>query len=892
MESPNLVISDSNFISNNLGGIVLSNGRGVMGYVAIQSCVICNSPGNGLQTALSSIKNIKLVNCSLHENYNAIMLSAFSGNVSIENTTISNSTHNALYVPSDGQKTLHLSNSRIVHNKGDAVHVYGDSFQLHFFATNSFFGWNKATTVYSEIRYPWYHGVVPITFFKNCTFLMNKGPVINIKQSSSKDHWEFEGNLFMRNTQPSVILTTQDTRSNHVPAIYIRKNQFLYNLCQEKGVIDVIGGTKELIIDGNLFEGNSGRSIFLEETSFASITAQNNVFKGNNCSDKGTVEVRAMDKEIVIVRNVFESNKGLFMVLLHCGYYIELKMVNKLVNFTSNSFLNNSMVSSRSLACEFNISGLIDYKTFSLHHNIFNSHHFPKELCVNIFASSHTSSLDLSLNFWGYDGEADIRKRIFDAETDYEQALASFAPFLDRSGRTIYRSNKPRSFEADGSFGGRLSSTVHFNVRYSPYKVVSDLTILPQASLIIDPGVEVQFTSGVGMLVLGSLFVYGNETHPVTFSLLRKNQSKTAIPVRLVAGTFPWQGRVEVMYHGKWTPLCLNNTTPSAKMRTAKVICEQLGYQKPSMIDSNINQSVEISSEDCALSVSPRCRGNESEIGECVLNFQDHSSNSSRPFVLTCTGGVPWGNIRFVKEFNNSHNLSKSTLEHLMIEHCGRKHGNEVAAIEAFQYVPEVHSVHVLNCTAGGFKTWFPEKEIYLRNSSFINTGGIGTEILITQQNVNLDKISSTGNNHGVSFHEPTGQWMDGLSYGQVMFCASQSVINLANGDVYLYFRPPFMTYYNPSVNCMKVVRTGANGGFAIKLLVMKNVEYITIEDAHKDIILKYSTRAQSQWSSRRLVPRNIVKLVPWNTITLYFKGWFSTSEVLLHLKRVDDNGK
>ena len=887
MELPNLIISESNFIRNSLSGIVLSYGRDILGNVQIQGCVIRNSPGNGLQTAFSTIKNLNLVNCYLVGNNNGVKLSSFSGNVNIENTTVSNSTNNALYVPSDGHKTIHLSNSRIFYNKGEAVRVYGDRFQLRFFATNSFFGWNKATTVYSEIRYRWHQGTVPITFFKNCTFLMNKGPVINIRQSSNQGHWEFEGNFFMSNTQPSVIMITQYIHSHYIPAIYIRKNTFLFNHCLEKAVIDVIGGLKELTIEGNLFEGNSGRSIFLEGASYSFTTVQNNIFKDNNCSEKGVVEVRAMDKGIVIVSNVFESNKGLFVASLHCENYIPQQLV-----FTNNSFLNNSMVASSFLPCEFNISGLIEHKTFSIHHNIFHSQNFPKELCINLFASSHTSNVDVSLNFWGYDDETHIRERIFDGEVDYEYALASFVPFLDGTGRVVYESNRTRTFKVDGSIGGRLSSIVHLNVRHSPYKVVSDLTVLPQASLIIDPGVEVQFSSGVGLQVLGSLFANGNETHPVRFSLLRKDQTQTAMPVRLVASTFPWQGRVEVMYHGHWTPVCFNKTHPSSKMKTAKVICEQLGYQKPSITDQNINESRQLSFGICAFIVSSSCRGNESEIGECPLNFQDHPCNSCGSFRLSCTGGEQWGNVRFLRESSNSYKWSSSKLEHLKIEHCGKKHGNDVAAIEIFQYVPHVHSVHVSNCTAGGFKIWFPEKEIHLKNSSFINTGGTGTEIIITKQNVTLEKVSFIKNKAGVSFHEPAGHLMNGISYGHAMLCGSNSVVNLANSDLFLYVRPPLTTYNNPPVYCMKDVRTGGHGGIAIQLLVMKNVEYITIEDPYKREILKYSNRRLRKWSNLRLVPRNTIKLVPWNTITVYFEGWYSTSEVLLHLKRVENRGK
>lgn len=730
--------------------------------------------------------------------------------------------------------------------------------------------------MYSEKRWATHELFLPITSFKNCTFMMNPGPVVHIEQSTFLERWEFEANIFSNNTQPSVILTTQYTDTDYMPTIYLKKNKFLFNHCLDRGVIDVPGGTKELIIEDNLFEGNSGRSIFIAETAYSSLQARLNVFKGNNCSKQGVVEVRSSDKDIEMFENIFESNEGLFMVLLHCGYRIDYQMANRLVNFTNNSFINNSEILARSLACELNISGLMEYKTFSIHHNIFNSRAFSKELCVNILASSHSSSLDVSYNFWGFDDEAAIKKRIFDAEVNYDHALTVFKPFISSSGKEVYGSNLTSVFVSKDSLGGRLSSAVHLDLSYSPYKVVSDLTIMPHGSLTIDPGVEVLFYSGVGMLVLGSLFVNGTETGPVKFSLSRNNQSLTATTVRLFGGTFPWQGRAEMLYNEQWIPMSSNETRE--EMNIAKVICRQLGYYMPRSTDQSNNQSYGFS---CKSSVRVICFGNESDLNQCQVIFQNDSCNSSRSVVVSCTGGLPWGNIRFIRQLKAPHNLSSSKLKHLKIEHCGKKHGKEVPAIELLQYVPEVNSVHIVNCTTGGMRVWFPEKEIYLKNSSIVNSLGYGTELLITKRNITLEKVSSINNAEGVAFIEPNGLWMDGLSYGQVMFCAPEEVVNLDDGAVFLYFRPSFMTFYNPSVGiCKKVVQTRAHSGFSVKLIAVTNVEYITMQDPNGEEILKYSRK--------NVYPLSQQRLIPWNTITIFFKGWFSTTEVLLHIQRVE----
>ena len=885
MTAPNLDILNSNFFNNALGGIFLSHGRDILGNVNIQHSVIRNSQKNGLQTTFASVKKISLIHCSFIRNINGIYLSAFSGMVIIENTTVSNSSNNALFVRSllREQKTVYLRNSRITYNKGYSVYVHGYRAHLSFYAINSYFEQNQDTTIYFENWWAEYENVS----FTNCTFLLNHGPTINMQKVSRSGHWEFVENKFMKNGQPSVIRTSQD--HNHYtrfredrPEIYFIRNAFLYNLCEDKGVIDVTGGTEVLIVDGNVFEGNYGRSIFLEETSHSPLTAKNNIFYNNNCSEKGVLEVRAMNREIAIDNNVFESNEGLFMVLLNSAFPIEFPMAKKHVNFGNNTFVNNTNVPSNSLACELSISGLIDHTNVSIHYNKFNSLSFTKELCVFTFASSYSSRLDISLNFWGHNDRNGIRKRIFDAESDYEYAWGMFSPFLSDSGNILHEEKQSGYIDKDNSLlGGRLTSTLRLGISHSPYKILSDLTVLPQISLVIDPGVEMQFHSGVGMLVLGSLLVNGNESHPVSFSLLKKDQRKMSIPVRLFGGTFPWQGKVELLRDGNWIPLCSNGSALSEEMNNAKVICKQLGYQKPLNISRRFQGSMDV----MPFSIMSSCLEDESDISHCSLTFRNGSyDNCTHAMVLTCSGGVPWGNIRFVRDEASQFEAAISQLQHTKIEHCGMKHGKDVAALEIFQYVPKVHSVQVLNCSAGGSKLWFPEKDIVFANASFINTGGVGAAILTTKKNFTFQRVRIINHKNGVLFGKANGQWMDGLLYGQVMLCASNQVIDLRDADVFLYFRKPFITNYNPTVNCKKLVRTGDNYGFALRLIVVKNVDYIRIKERGGiNTIIEYSSKSQISLSKRRLIP--------WSSITILFKGWFSTSEVLLHLERVEKNG-
>ena len=873
--SPNLIISNSNFISNVYGGIYLGGEHS--GHVQIQSSVVQDSPANGLTTGFSQVKNLNLLNCSFIGNRCGIILSSFSGNVSIENTNFANSTSNALDIVSDGQKKVYFLNSSIVYSEGFGICLIGSSEDVGLFASNSFFGWNKATSIYSKISYTRNIPGRTQASFKNCTFLMNQGPVVNIDESPEFFPWVFEGNIFMNNTHNSVIMTTQYTHSRDSPAIFVRRNKFLFNAFQEKGVIYVRGGTKELIIDGNVFEGNIGRSVFVEERSFfrAPAAVQNNLFKNNSNSNGGVLEIRRMEDDVLILDNVFEWNDGPNVVHLHIENYV---FAPKKLTFTNNSLQNNS--NAWSFGCQVEISGLKEFKVISIQHNRFNSHSFPKELCVNITANSHTSIVNVSLNFWGYDDENHIKERIYDAEDNYERALAVFIPFFGRTGELMRGLNQSDGLEtfATRYLGGRISSRLNLRSKFSPYIVISDITILPNAKLTIHPGVELQFGSGLGMLVLGALSVLGNRDNPVTFSLLKKSQTKASIPVRLVGGTFPWQGRLVVVHNGTWSPVCVNEIMQFGS-NNAKVICEQLGYQAPSSISYVIHSSTSVRSPGAILN----CNGNETEINECALSFHNFTGNSTRQVALECKGGTPWGNLRFLREFRNTSYPMTSKLQHLKLEHCGEKHGKKAAAIEMIQNVPEMNEVSILNCAAGGVKVLFPEREVYVKDMFLVNTGGHGGEMLINKRNFTFKNVTSVNNTDGLTFrHELAGHWVESVFYEQVLLCDPAPNVTIKDRDLFLYVFPPWVRYLNLELNCHMEVKTDGDSGFALQLLVMKNVRFITIVDPHGKHILKFSSRDIAPLSRRRLIP--------WNAFKVYFEGWLS-SEMLLQVQRFELKG-
>ena len=883
MKSANVIITESIFSHSAPGGIYF--GGEDSGNIHIENSAVRYSPGIGLETAFSRFNSLTVFNCEFMTHQIGIKLGGiqewwvipkpgFPGNVNIENSKVSNSTQNAIHVDSGILNSFHIKNSSITHNDGCGLYLGGYYTKMKLFVTETRFAWNLGRSVCSRNR-DCYYPCTSRTVFKKCSFLNNLGPVVNIDGSP----WEFESNIFVNNTKAPVIVTSQMRYYVHTREVTVRKNYFLFNICEEKGVIYITGYSKKMWIEGNVFRENNGRSVFIGEMFTSNATIRRNVFEYNRCSNSGVIEVRRMETDIEIFGNVFQFNQGLFIVRLYFEYAIRKRLlpVQNKVNFSRNSLSNNSEVSSRSPPCEVSISGLTDHKAISINYNIFNSNLFSKELCVNTHASSHKSMLAVPLNFWGHEDEVKIKQRILDAEDNYEHPLAGFLPFLNSAGNVVQNSSTSGTLDVSAVkyLGGRISYSVQLKKNRSPFIVVSDITVLPNSSLIVDPGVELQFKPGVGMLVLGSLFVRGAKDKPVIFSGWKENQTEKSLPVRLVGGKFPWQGRAEILHQGNWTSVCLNKTA-SFGANNAKVICEHLGYQTSSSMSFSHENCTSVWTSCAVLN----CNGSEADVKECSLSFHDLTCNSSNHVLLNCSEGKPWGNIRFVREVNSPLHHPTSYLQHLKIEHCGEIHGQRVAAIEMIQYVPDLSFLTVLNCTAGCIRVWFPEKEVLITNSSFVNCGGSGTEIINTEQNVTIESVKSVKNTYGLRFTIPNGDWMHGLSYGQVYVCGSEKLVNIKDRAVFLYFRKQIGTYSNPSVSCSVSVYSQGYYGYHVQMLVMKNVRHVSISNIRHEV-LKFSPKDLGPLSRR---------VIPWNHIRVDFEGWFQ-SEMILRVEPFERKG-
>ena len=847
--------------------------------VFVKSCYIRTSARYGIRVTSSRVTLLSVFNCSLMENNYGIYFDSLSGSIIMEGIKISNTNFYALHIsgPRSVSSTYHLTNSSLTHCKGAGIAIYGHYRNLRLVVSGTFFGWNNQHTVYSHS-----YAYSLIATFTNNTFLQNTGPVVYFGRWSGLSALRLENNIFNNNTEPSVVTIS----SGYLKKLAIRKNEFTNNVCHGKGIIHLsIRSTRtDLIIEDNVFERNTGRTIFADGSNVSPLQVVANVFRDNNCSNKGIVDIRRMERDIKITHNVFNNNEGHYMILLQSVHDIQDGMVVRNLTFENNSFIDNKEVPSHVLHCEVNISGLLEYKAITINQNKFTSKGFSKELCVNVFAPSQARALDASLNYWGYENVSAIRGRIYDRSTNYEMISVHFSPFINSKGIIVDGKNQTEKNCSERhprkDLGGYISNHVRLESNSTLYLASSNIIILSNASLTITPGVEIQFGPSVSIVVFGSLFALGTAKHRVKFTVLKKSRKKFPVPVRLIGGKYPWIGRLEVAHNGLWAPaaVCVNDTG-SLRWNDAAVVCRQLGYESAWLLTW-----VEDPSNTRAWHFNFSCFGSETDISKCPITFEKIKCNHSYHVMIFCRGGLPWGNVRFMRDSTDSIASGISILEHLDIEHCGYRSGQHAPAVQAIHYVPKINHVRVVNCSSGGLKVLYPEKEFKVAKSSFINTGGNGTEIVGAKSSVTFENIISVNNENGVTFTDTDAKNLEGLFDGQICLCAKTAVVNLTRDEVFFFFKVQNIDTANPSIDCKKVIFTDPGYALSFKLLVQQRNQYLRIIDpAGRAIIQTYNREER-----RRLEDQLIL---PWNRATIILSGSYD-GEVLLHVRRVRADGK
>ena len=118
----------------------------------------------------------------------------------------------------------------------------------------------------------------------------------------------------------------------------------------------------------------------------------------------------------------------------------------------------------------------------------------------------------------------------------------------------------------NASIGGDITIDTTLSLNGSAYIVSQDLIVAVNATLTIEPGVQLHFEPGVALRVKGSLQAIGNSNGRIFFSKIPTNSSvnvddlNITAPynngIRLVGGQNYRVGRLEIFQRGQWGTVC------------------------------------------------------------------------------------------------------------------------------------------------------------------------------------------------------------------------------------------------------------------------------------------------------------------------------------------------
>ena len=283
--------------------------------------------------------------------------------------------------------------------------------------------------------------------------------------------------------------------------------------------------THTVYVNGSSFAENSLFG-FVVDGHFARVNITYSKFLQNTCY-KGVLALKGMEKEFFIYDNEILGNTGTYVVefdtdsqshiLGSVSAYFEYNRVQE-----NRHVLHARASQSRAYQPESYTIAVRGLQKVNITHNLLGGNEMDYELLAGLFTSRIDNYLNAEANWWGSSDPQVIEERIFDFDDWNNYALADYLPYLTgdslRAAVSIVRTT---SIEAQtinlDALGGRLTEDLRLPKRATPYTVVSDLTVMPGVTLLVEPGAVLEFYPSVGVLVLGRLEARGRKDDRIVF---------------------------------------------------------------------------------------------------------------------------------------------------------------------------------------------------------------------------------------------------------------------------------------------------------------------------------------------------------------------------------------
>ncbi|XP_064467113.1 protein bark beetle-like [Ornithodoros turicata] len=336
-----------------------------------------------------------------------------------------------------------------------------------------------------------------------------------------------------------------------------------------------------------------------------------------------------------------------------------------------------------------------------------------------------------------------------------------------------------------------IRNRLSYNVSGSPYEITEDIFVDRSGEMVIEPGVEMRFAPGVGILVKGILKAQGTSEKQITLTALsppegdeRDSHQGLAVhressvewpPLRLVDGQTILTGRLQLLYRDRWWSVC--SSSKNWTENDAKVTCRQLGFSDGALSGwiprHNDSRQFMYSGPGCSgLEISlDQCSGwGDRQLGSGVCDYHMDVEITCMP-TLQAQAHHHWKGIEFdgavtveIKEHRGllKRLVSFSALEHVVLSYGGRQRdGSATAAIQVSGVPPVMQSVEVRWSAYHGINVTKHDHPFEIKDSLFVENRGYGIFINSSTGQVSLSSVISRDNGaDGVvyAYHESVTQ--------------------------------------------------------------------------------------------------------------------------------------
>lgn len=250
---------------------------------------------------------------------------------------------------------------------------------------------------------------------------------------------------------------------------------------------------------------------------------------------------RGMEKKLKVEENQISSNIGRFMVEFNSDSQSEIlgevfavfryneikdnRAEGRMMMPGGRSFFRGTRNNPIDPTCVIGFSGVQHVQIFR---NLVSGNLQDYDLVAGIKSARLGNFLDAQENWWGSRDPKFIEQRIFDFDDWNNHAEARWRPFLieDNVYGSISVSFKEEIIVDLDNLGGRLYEDLTLTRRSMPYVIKRDITIMPDVTLNIGGGVEMEFAPNVGILVLGTLNARGGRESRIVMRPIAKQSEE------------------------------------------------------------------------------------------------------------------------------------------------------------------------------------------------------------------------------------------------------------------------------------------------------------------------------------------------------------------------------